>query len=102
MTVIEKVRLLIGDKTVPYQFEDDEIDAFLAMSSGSILIAAAFALEAWAASLASSVTSERIGDYSYIKKTAETKRSLAKEYKEQEANSPYLTWGEMNITGDIT
>jgi len=97
MTDIQKVRLLIADSTLPYHFTDAEIQAFLDIG-GSILPAAAYALESWAASLTGSLTSEHIGDYSYTKKEAETKRALAKEYKEQDANNPYLTWAEMDLT----
>jgi hypothetical protein len=94
-----KVRLLIGDIIdVGHHFEDDEIDAFLTMSSNSILIAAGYALEAWASALTDSLTSESIGDYAYTKKDAETKRALALEYKKQEAESPILDWGSFNLT----
>ena len=98
MTDIEKVRLLIAD-TGSVQYTDAQIQAFLDMAGGSILIAAAYALEAWAASLTDSLTSEKIGDYAYTKKEAENKAALAKEYKRQEAESPYLTWAEMDLTG---
>ena len=95
-----KVRLLIGDTVdAGHQFEDAEIDVFLAMAGGSILIAAAYALEAWAAALTDSLLSEKIGDYAYTKKDAETKANLAKEYKRQESESPYLTWAEMDLSG---
>jgi len=97
MTDIEKVRLLIAD-TGSVQFTDAQIQAFLDMAGGSILIAAAYALESWAASLTGSLTSEKIGDYAYTKKEAEGKATLAKEYKRQEAETPYLTWAEMNLT----
>ncbi len=94
-----KVRLLIGDTVdAGHQFEDDEIDAFLTMAGGSILTAAGYALEAWAASITGGLTSERIGDYAYTKKDAEQKLNLAKEYKRQEAENPYLTWAEMDLT----
>lgn len=103
-TDIGKVRLLIGDTdispTTDAQFSDEEIQVFLTMASNSILIAAAYALEAWASALTDSLTSEKIGDYAYTKKEAETKRALAKEYKLQEAESPYLTWAEMDLTGE--
>jgi len=98
MTDIEKVRLLIAD-TGSVQFTDAQIQAFLDIAGGSILPAAAYALEAWAASLTGSLTSEKIGDYAYTKKEAATKTALAKEYKEQDANNPYLTWAEMDLSG---
>ena len=97
-----KVRLLINDTASPVgcNFPDDEIDAFLAMAGDSILTAAAFALEAWAASLLGDYTSEKIGDYSYSKKEAAGKTALALEYKRQEAESPYFTWAEPDLTGE--
>jgi len=98
MTDIDKVRLLIGD-TGSVQFTDAQIQAFLDMGGGSVLTAAGFALEAWAASVTGGLTSEKIGDYSYSKKDAEQKLKLAKEYKEEDAKSPYLTWAEMNLSG---
>ena len=95
-----KVRLLIGDTVdAGHQFEDAEIDAFLAMASGSILTAAGYALEAWASALTDSLTSEKIGDYAYTKKDADTKLKLAMEYKKQDAEKPYLTWAEMDLSG---
>ncbi len=96
-----KVRLLIGDTdAADYHFEDNEIDAFLTMAGGSILTAAGYALEAWASSITDSLLSEKIGDYSYTKKDAENKLKLAMEYKKQDAEKPYLTWAEMNLTGE--
>ena len=97
MTDIEKVRLLIGD-TGSVQFTDAEIQAFLDMAGGSILTAAGYALEAWAASITGGLTSEKIGDYAYTKKDAENKLKLAMEYKKQDAEKPYLTWAEMDLT----
>ena len=99
MTDIQKVRLLIADNSVPYHFTDEEIQAFLDMASGSVLTAAGFALEAWAASITGSLTSEKIGDYAYTKKDAEGKLKLAAEYKKQDAEKPYMTWAEMNLSG---
>ena len=98
MTDIQKVRLLIGD-TGSIQFTDAQIQAFLDMASGSVLTAAGFALEAWAASITGGLTSERIGDYAYTKKDAEQKLTLALEYKKQDAEKPYLTWAEMDLSG---
>ena len=96
MTDIDKVRLLIGD-TGSVQFTDAEIQAFLDMASGSVLTAAGFALEAWAASVTGGLTSEKIGDYSYSKKDAEQKLKLAMEYKKQDTEKPYMTWAEIDL-----
>jgi len=98
MTDIDKVRLLIGD-IGSVQFTDAQIQAFLDMAGDSILIAAGYALEAWAASLTGGLTSEKIGDYAYTKKDAENKLKLAMEYKKQESEKPYLAWAEMDLTG---
>ena len=100
---IGKVRLLISDTDVTpatdAHFTDEEITAFLTMASSSLLTAAAFALEAWAASLTGGLLSEKIGDYAYTKKDAENKLKLAMEYKKQDAEKPYLTWAEMDLSG---
>ena len=100
---IGKVRLLIGDTdivpTSDAQFSDEEIGVFLTMASDSILTAAGYALEAWASAITDSLISEHIGDYSYSKKDADTKRALAAEYKKEDASKPYLTWAEMNLSG---
>lgn len=39
-----QVRLLIGDRTEPYLFSDEELDGYLAISGGSVKRAAASAL----------------------------------------------------------
>ena len=98
MTDIEKVRLLIAD-TGSVQFTDAQIQTFLDMAGGSVLTAAGFALEAWAAAITGGLTSEKIGDYAYTKKDAENKLKLAAEYKKQDAEKPYLTWAEMDLSG---
>ena len=95
-----KVRLLIGDTdSTDYQFEDDEIDAFLTMASSSLLLAASYALESWAATLTNDYDAEKIGDYSYTNKKAANKTALAKKYREEDATSPYFTWSEMDLSG---
>ena len=102
-TDVGKVRLLIGDTDVTpitdAQFTDAEIEAFLSMASNSLLLAASYALESWAATITGSLTSEKIGDYAYTKKDAENKMALAKKYREEDSLKPYLTWAEMDLTG---
>ena len=94
-----KVRLLIGDTdAADYQFEDDEIDAFLTLASSSLLLAASYALEAWASTLTGDMKSEKIGDYSYSKDNAAAKTALAKKYRDEDAENPYLTWAEFDLT----
>jgi len=96
-----KVRRLINDTSSPIgcTFPDDEIDAFLAMASNDVLMAASYAAESLAATLMSGLTSERIGDYAYTKKEADNWLALAKKYKEESASTPYLTWAEPDLTG---
>ena len=97
-TAIDKVRLLIGD-TGSVQYTDAQIQIFLDMALDSVLLAASYALEAWAATLTDSYTSEKIGDYAYTKKETENKITLAKKYREEDASTPYLTWAEMDLSG---
>lgn len=100
-TNIGKVRLLISDNVeATAHFTDEEITSFLTMASNSINLAAAFALEAWAAALTESAESEKIGDYAYTKKQAANKLALAERYRKAEAETPYLTWAEMDLTGE--
>ena len=66
MTDIEKVRLKIG-AVISATFTDAQIQAFLDME-GSVNLAAAAAIEAWAAAAIGSPESEHIGDYSYSSK----------------------------------
>ena len=106
---IGKVRLLIGDTdivpTTDAQFSDEEIQVFLTMASSVLLIAAAYALESWAATESAALDSEKVGDYAYTRGAVNKKITLAKEYKREaqlaidaEASSPYLTWSEMDLT----
>lgn len=96
---IGQVRLLISDNVeADAQFSDEEITAFLTMASGSVNIAAALALESWAAALSDSAESEKIGDYAYTKKQAANKMALAERLRENEAEMPVSTWAEMDLT----
>jgi len=99
-TDIGKLRLLIGDTdivpTTDAHFSDEELQVFLDLG-GSILQAAAKALEAWATSLKGDLTSEKIGDYSYSKKQISDLISLAEQYRKQDAAIPYFTWAEMDL-----
>ncbi|MFA5558617.1 MAG: DUF3199 family protein [Methanofastidiosum sp.] len=89
MSDIEKIRLLISD--TEGHFTDEQLSVFLEMA-GSVKLAAAYALEAWAASLTDSYVREDIGDYSYTKREANSKLELAKRYREDEAAEPYSAW----------
>lgn len=98
-TNVGKVRLLIDDKVeATAHFTDEEIETFLSLASDSVLIAAALALEAWAADLSESAESEKIGDYSYTKKLVTNKLTLAARYREIEVTTPYFDIASMNLT----
>lgn len=96
-TDIEKVQLLIGD-TGATQFTAAQIQTFLDMASDSVLLAASYALEAWAAAVSGEVTSEHIGDYSYGKNSAAAKTALAKKYRDEDASTPAFEWSEWDLT----
>ena len=102
-TDIGKVRLLIGDTdivpTTDAQFSDEEITAFLTLSGGSVLLAASYALEAWAATVTGGLKSEKIGDYAYTKDEATAKTALAKKYRDEDAMTPVFEWSEFDLTG---
>jgi hypothetical protein len=92
-TNIGKVRLLIGDKVIDSaHFTDEELSYFLSENSNSVNLAAAAALEAWAADLSETMTSETIGDYSYSKKAVQNKLELAKSLREKEDSAPIIDW----------
>jgi len=95
-TDIGKIRLIIQD-TAGARFSDEELQVFLDLE-GSVILAAAAALEAWAAHLSESAASEKIGDYAYTKKSAENKLDLAARYRENDANAPALDWASFNFT----
>jgi len=108
---IGKVRLLIGDTdivpTTDAHFSDEEIQVFLTMASNVLLIAAAYALEAWAATESAALDSEKIGDYAFTRGAVNKKITLAKEYKKEAANAleaeasvPVFEWSEPDYTED--
>lgn len=98
MTDIEKVRLKIGT-VISATFTDAQIQAFLDME-GSVNMAAAAAIESWAAGIISNAESERIGDYSYSKKFVDNALALAERLRETEAETPAMTWAEMDLLGE--
>ena len=98
MTDIEKIRLKIGDRTVPYIFSDIELQSFLT-DEGSVTLASAAALEAWAASYAANADSEKIGDYSYTQSIIDKMLKLAASLREAEAAIPAITWAEPDLLG---
>ena len=95
MTDREKVRLKIG-AVISATFTNDQIDAFLEME-GSVNMAAAAAIESWAAAAISGTESEHIGDYSYSKKSIDNALALAERLRKAEAEKPSITWAEPNL-----
>lgn len=100
MTDRQKVRLKIGT-VISATFTDDEIDAFLEME-GSVNMAAAAAIESWAAASIFSMDSEHIGDYSYSRKSINNALDLAKRLRDNEASEPSITWAEPDLLGTET
>jgi hypothetical protein len=98
-TNIGKVRLLIGDKVIDSaHFTDEELSYFLSENSASVNLAAAAALEAWAADLSETMTSETIGDYSYSKKVVQNKLDLAKSLRDKAESEPIIDWTDFGET----
>lgn len=97
MTDIEKIRLKIGDKTVPYHFSDAELQQFLT-DEWSVPLASAAALEAWAAEYGFNADSEKIGDYSYSQSIVANMLKLAERLRATAAETPAMAWAEMNLT----
>jgi hypothetical protein len=98
-TDIGKIRLIISDKTsTDYHFSDEELQVFLT-SEGSINLAAAAALESWAAAYALNADNERIGDYSYAQSTSDKMIKLATSLRAADAAVPSITWAEPDLLG---
>lgn len=100
-TSIGKVRLKIADTVIASaHFTDEEIQVFLDEADDSDYLAAALALESWAGALSDSAQSEKIGDYSYSKKSADNKLALAERYRQMDSEKPAMGWAEMNFTDE--
>ncbi len=96
-TDVGKVRLLIGDTTVATAvFTDAELQVFLDLWT-SIHLAAAEALESWAAKYAANPTGEKIGDYQYSQKTVESMLKLASALRGKESSAPQTDWAELKL-----
>lgn len=95
MTDIAKIRLIIGDNNPgDYHFTEAELQFFFD-SEGSVNLASAKALEAWAADYAKNPSTEKIGDYSYGQTTTKDMLALAKQLRETDAETPAMTWAEL-------
>ena len=98
-TDVGKVRLAIGDTTEATAiFTDEELQVFLT-AEGSVNMAAAAALEAWAATYAANADSEKIGDYAYTQKIVDKLLAMAARLREKESSTPVLTWAELDLAG---
>ncbi len=95
---IGKARLLIGDTditpTTDAQFNDEEIQLFLTLAGGELYLAAALALESWAATETNNLDAEKIGSYQYTRGAVNKKLTLAKQYRASVEDTPYFTWSE--------
>jgi len=98
MTDIEKVKLKVGT-VISATYSDAQIQAFLDME-GSVNMAAAAAIEAWALSAISGSESERIGDYSYSKKSIGNALALAKRLRDTESETPAMAWANLDLLMD--
>jgi len=99
MTDIDKVRLITGDRAPAAEvYSDADIEVFLE-DEGSVRLAAAALLEAWAALYMLNADAEKIGDYSYSQKIVDRMLNLAKRLRDTEASTPALAWSEMNLSG---
>jgi len=98
---IGKVRLLISDTNiVPVtnaHFSDEELQYFLTANGDDVNLAAAMALEAWAASFSASVDSERIGDYSYTQSRVTKMLDVAARLRATATDVPAMAWAEINV-----
>jgi len=103
-TDIGIIRLLIGDNDIvpptDAHFTDEELQVFLTLT-GDVYLAAAMALQAWAATLSASATSERIGDYSYTKKTVDNMLALAAQLTIASTSGPVMDWAEPDLCIDL-
>lgn len=101
-TDIGKVRLLIGDKNIAAPvFTDEELSSFLT-SEGSVNLAAAIALEAWAAGYGANADSERIGDYSYSQRIIDNMLKLAERLRKTDSEKPAMDWASLDLLGTET
>lgn len=98
-TLVGKVRLIIGD-TDSTVFTDEEIEVFLSIHGNNLNQASADLLEAQATKYATNPDSEKVGDYAYTQKIIANMLSLANRLRETDAATPYLTWAEMDLSGE--
>lgn len=97
-TLVGKVRLIISDKNINNAvFTDEEITYFLTENSNNINLAAASALDSWAASYATNADSEKIGDYAYTQGITKKMTDLAASLRAKDASAPVIDWAELDF-----
>jgi len=102
-TLVGQVRLLIGDTVLTDTvFTDEEITYFLTANGNNVNLAAATALEAWAASYGANADSEKIGDYNYTQSIIDKLLAMAQRLRALVADIPAMDWAEMNLTNVLT
>ncbi len=98
MTLIEQVRLRIGDADSDV-FDDAEVQQFLDDAEDDIFLAAADALEAIAASAALVAKLQRTGNLTIDRRAIPGElRKLAAVYRARVAESPATAWAEQSVS----
>jgi len=96
---IGKIRLIISDKDeLDYHFENEELQVFLD-SEGSVNLAAAGALESWAAAYALNADNESIGGYSYAQSITKKMLDMATRLRAGDSATPAMAWAEPDLLG---
>lgn len=100
MTDIEKVELLTANSALTTPFTDDEIQAFLDMCEGSVLLAAALICDQLAIKASATAQSFMLGDYSVTggSNTVTAYQNQAKALRELEYNTPAFAVAEDNVS----
>lgn len=98
MTDIAKIRLKIGDTAATEQFTDAELQSLLD-DEGTVKLASAAALEAWAAVYATNPDNETIGGYTYAQSVSKKMLDLAARIRKTDAETPAMTWAEPDLLG---
>ncbi len=95
MTDINFIRLQIG-AVVSATFSDAEIQEFLTRG-GSVWMACALAMKAWAAAQVAGLTSESIGDYAYKQDQIANAEKLAANFEKRDSETPAFDYAEMDL-----
>lgn len=97
MTDVERIRFLISSPSG--EFSDDSLQMFLDLSSGSLFLGCALALDARAAGISNSAQEVRIGDYSTNDRTRlATIVAQAQSFRDLEFNTPAWAVIEDNVS----